>query len=47
MFVPFSFDRDFCYLIKEQDEVDGKAHKESQETEVVEVTSQVVLLKYF
>lgn len=36
---------DVCvsYLIKEQDEVDGEANKQSQETEVVEVTSQIIL----
>lgn len=31
------------YLVEQQNEVDGKAHKQSQETEVVEVTSQVIL----
>lgn len=32
-----------CYLVKEKNEVDSKAHKESQEAQVVEVASQVVL----
>lgn len=31
------------YLVEEQNEVDGKTHKQSQETQVVEVTSQIVL----
>ena len=31
------------YLVEEQNEIDGETHKQSQETQVVEVTSQVVL----
>lgn len=31
------------YLVEEKNEVDGKTHKQSQETQVVEVASQVVL----
>lgn len=31
------------YLVEEQNEVDGKTHKQGQEAEVIEVTSQVVL----
>lgn len=31
------------YLVEEKNEVDGEAHKQSQETQVVEVTSQEVL----
>lgn len=31
------------YLVEEQNEVDGKTHKQRQEAEVIEVTSQVVL----
>lgn len=43
--VPFLFltKLDLNYLVEEKNEVDGKTHKQSQETQVVEVTSQVVL----
>lgn len=36
-------DRNLSYLVEEKNEVDGEAHKQSQETQVVEVASQVVL----
>ena len=41
--ISFGSKYNLYYLIEEQDEVDGKAHEQSQETEVVEVASQVVL----
>lgn len=31
------------YLVEQKNEVDGKAHEESQEAQVVEVASQVIL----
>lgn len=31
------------YLIKKKDEVDGKCNKQSQESQVVEVSGQVIL----
>ncbi len=33
----------YSYLVEKENEVDGKTHKQSQETQVVEVTSQIVL----
>ena len=36
-------DSKLSYLVEEKNEVDGEAHKQGQETQVVEVASQVVL----
>lgn len=31
------------HLVEEQNEVDGKSHKQSQKTQVVKVSSQIIL----
>lgn len=43
MCTTFEWKLDLSYLVEEKNEVDGKTHKQSQEAQVVEVTSQVVL----
>lgn len=36
-------DKKLSYLVEQKNKVDGKAHKESQEAQVVEIASQVIL----
>lgn len=42
VWLPFDL-RKWSYLVEQKNEVDGEAHKQSQETQVVEVSGQVVL----
>ncbi len=43
MCATFGWKLDSSYLVEEKNEIDGKTDKQSQETQVVKVTSQVVL----